>query len=66
MLGDVAGDTVVDLNDINVVTASLGQTGANLPADVNGDGQVDSTDKRLVTQTKGHKLGSGLFLGVEP
>jgi Ca2+-binding RTX toxin-like protein len=66
LLGDVDGSRAVDQKDINLVTASLGQTGANLPADVNGDGTVDATDKKLVTQAKGHHLGSGLFLGIKP
>lgn len=44
---DVNGDGTVDLQDVTLVAASLGQTGQNA-VDVNNDGVVDVTDLVLV------------------
>ena len=44
---DVNGDGSVDLQDLVIVNARLGQTGEN-SADVNGDGVVDVADLALV------------------
>ncbi len=44
---DVNGDGSVDLQDLAIVNARLGQTGEN-SADVNGDGVVDIADLALV------------------
>ena len=44
---DVNGDGSVDLQDLAIVNARLGQTGEN-SADVNGDGVVDVADLALV------------------
>ena len=44
---DVNGDGSVDLQDLAIVNARLGQTGENR-ADVNGDGVVDVADLALV------------------
>jgi hypothetical protein len=64
LLGDVNGDHIVDQADLGTITAALGQSGPNLAADVNGSGVVDGADTRLASQAKGHKLASGLKLGV--
>ena len=44
---DVNGDGSVDLQDLAIVNARLGQTGEN-SADINGDGVVDVADLALV------------------
>ena len=44
---DINGDGVVDLQDIKVIAANLGQTGKN-DADVNSDGVVNAEDLVLV------------------
>jgi hypothetical protein len=65
LLGDVDGNRGVYQPDLNMVVA-LGQSGANLPADANGDGTVDAMDRRLVLAARRHRLASGLFLGLKP
>jgi hypothetical protein len=44
--GDVTGDGVVDLADLNLVLANYGQSG--VPGDANGDGVVDMIDLNYV------------------
>ncbi len=67
LLGDVAGDGVVDQNDLNEIAASIGETSevgwAPLSAAVTGDGSVTSLDLLLATRSKNRKLASGLSLG---
>ncbi len=67
LLGDVAGDGIVDQNDLNEIAASIGETSqmgwAPLSASVTGDGTVSSLDLLLATRSKNRKLGSGLALG---
>ncbi len=67
LLGDVAGDRIVDQNDLNEIAASIGETSemgwAPLSAAVTGDGTVSSLDLLLATRSKNRKLGTGLSLG---
>jgi hypothetical protein len=42
--GDFNQDGIVDASDYTVWRKSLGQTGANMPADGNGNNQIDSDD----------------------
>ncbi len=67
LLGDVAGDGVVDQNDLNEIAASIGETSqlgwAPLSASVTGDATVSSLDLLLATRSKNRKLASGLSLG---
>lgn len=41
---DLSGDCIVDLQDLTLVLAEFGRTGAGLTADVTGDGRVDVGD----------------------
>jgi hypothetical protein len=67
LLGDVAGDGIVDQNDLNEIAASIGETSpigwAPLSADVTADESVTAIDLTFATRSKGRKLGSGLSLG---
>jgi len=67
LLGDVAGDGIVDENDLNEIAASIGENSqlgwTPLSADVTGAGSVTAIDLTLATRSKGRKLGSGLSLG---
>lgn len=67
MLGDVAGDGIVDQNDLNEIAAAIGTTSplgwTPLSADVTGAGSVTALDLTLATRAKNHKLGAGLSLG---
>jgi hypothetical protein len=67
LLGDVAGDGIVDQNDLNEIAASINETSelgwAPLSASVTGDGTVTSLDLLLATRSKNRRLGSGLALG---
>ncbi len=67
LLGDVAGDGIVNQNDLNAIAASISDTmelgWAPLSAAVTGDGTVSSLDLLLATRSKNRKLGSGLALG---
>ena len=58
---DINEDGSVDATDSALVTAALGQTGADLAdsrTDVNGDGTVDQNDLTLVTDNIGTDGGS--------
>ena len=52
LAGDVNGDGVVDLTDMETATARLGQTGENT-ADMNGDGVVNAADLLLIAAAIG-------------
>ena len=45
---DINGDGVVNIQDLTLVAAQLGQMGEDMPADVNGDGVVNIQDLVLV------------------
>ncbi|BDU76978.1 M4 family metallopeptidase [Mesoterricola sediminis] len=45
---DGDGTTALDFEDMAILADSYGQTGADLPADVNGDGRVDEQDEAQV------------------
>ncbi len=62
LFGDVNGDRTVDINDINTISAAMGQSGVGLLADVNGDGTVNANDRTLATRSKGRSLSSNLHL----
>jgi hypothetical protein len=62
LLGDVNGDGQVDINDLNLVTASLGMVGTDLQADVDGSGAVNQLDRLLVARSQGRKLSGSLIL----
>jgi hypothetical protein len=69
LLGDVnvgslasSATHAVDQNDLNAISAAIGQAGINLATDVNGDGKVNQTDLTLGTRSKGRQLGAGLHL----
>jgi hypothetical protein len=67
LLGDVAGDGVVDQNDLNEIAEDIGLSSPSgmspLDASVTGDGSVSSLDLLLATRSKGRKLSTGLSLG---
>ena len=67
LLGDVAGDGIVDQNDLNEIASEIGlssQSGMTpLDADVTGDGTVSALDLLLATRSKNRKLGPCLSLG---
>ena len=49
VVGDINGDGVVDIADVNaVINIMLGKSGFTLPADINGDGYVDIADVNAV------------------
>jgi hypothetical protein len=62
LFGDVNGDRIVDNADINLITLALGQSGANLNADITGDGSVNALDRTYATRNLGHRLGVGLHV----
>ena len=62
LLGDTNGDRVVNSLDENNVVQALGTSGTNLNADVDGDGRVDSTDRKIVRRQLGNFLAAGLPL----
>ena len=62
LLGDVNGDQRVDAADQIIITAALGTSGANLDADVNGDGVVSAFDRTLARRSSGRRLSGGLSL----
>ena len=62
LLGDVDGDGTVGNNDINVITAALGETGIGLDADVDGSGTVNATDRTVALRSRGRALAQGLKL----
>ena len=45
---DINGDGVVNIQDLTLVAAQLGQIGEDIPADINGDGVVNIQDLVLV------------------
>ena len=45
---DINGDGVVNIQDLTLVAAQLGQLGEDIPADINGDGVVNIQDLVLV------------------
>jgi probable HAF family extracellular repeat protein len=53
LVGDTNGDGVVDLEDLNNVRNTFGETGAGLAGDANGDGTVDLTDLNAVRNNFG-------------
>ena len=67
LLGDVAGDGIVDQNDLNEIAAEINESSqlgwTPLSADVTGAGTVTAFDLTLATRLKGRKLGPGLSLG---
>ncbi len=67
LLGDVAGDGIVNQNDLNEIAASIGESTqvgwAPLSTAVTGDGTVSSLDLLLATRSKNRKLETGLSLG---
>ncbi|MEP0767397.1 MAG: discoidin domain-containing protein [Fimbriimonadia bacterium] len=46
--GDLNGDGIVDMLDLNAVLLAFGASGAGHPADANGDGVVDLNDLQIV------------------
>ena len=57
--GDAVGDGKVDINDLTIVLANYGQTGANWNmGDFNGDGKVDINDLTIVLANYGKSIGS--------
>lgn len=48
ILGDLDGDGVVGLADLAALGRAYGQSGVNLPADLNDDGTVDSEDVEVL------------------
>ena len=67
LLGDVAGDGIVDQNDLAEIAADIGATSqmgwTPLSADVTGSGAVTTIDLTIATRSKNRKLGAGLSLG---
>jgi hypothetical protein len=62
LFGDVNGDRIVDDLDISLIADSFGKKGSYLNADVNGDGVVNSTDRKYANQARGHFLAANLIL----
>ena len=57
--GDAIGDGKVDINDLTIVLAHFGQTGASwATGDFAGDGKVDINDLTIVLSNFGKSLGS--------
>lgn len=50
--GDINGDGVVNLFDLNILSRNYGQTGSN-SADINGDGQVNLFDFNILVRNYG-------------
>ena len=50
--GDLDGDNDIDRDDLGVLEASLGDTasGADDPRDLNADGRIDRSDRRILLQ----------------
>ena len=59
IVGDYNRNGAVDAADYTVWRDSLGQTGANLPADGNGDTHVDAVDYGIWKQHFAEVLGGG-------
>ncbi len=51
--GDVNDDNLIDISDIMIITANMGQIAPNLPADLNQDGKIDILDINLVSRNFG-------------
>jgi len=62
--GDVNGDDVVDIFDLNLISAHWGDTGG--ASDANGDGIVDIFDVNVVSSDWTHTQGSVATLVPEP
>lgn len=65
-MGDYNDDNIVDAADYTAWRDSLGETGANLPADGNFDGDVDLDDYHLWRTTFGNALTSGSAANALP
>jgi hypothetical protein len=67
LLGDVAGDGIVDQNDLNEIAESIGETSqmgwAPLSDAVTGDGTVTALDLLLATRSKNQKFSSPRIWG---
>ena len=50
---DINGDGIVNIQDLTLVAAQIGEAGEDTPADVNGDGVVDIKDLVLVAAAFG-------------
>ena len=53
LLGDLNGDTRVDILDYNILVANFGQIGANLIADITKDSKVDIFDYNVLVANFG-------------
>lgn len=62
LFGDADGDGDVDNNDLAAVTSALGQVGANLNGDLNGDGRVNALDRQAWQRGRGKTIAIGLQL----
>jgi len=60
LFGDANGDRQVESADLAAINAAFGTAGANLNADVNGDGVVDSQDRNAAKKQQGQMLASSL------
>ena len=52
-------DGVIDMSDLMTVSSAFGQSGENLSADVNNDGEVNIVDLVIVAMHFGETTGSG-------
>lgn len=59
LLGDTNGDSAVDLDDLNNVRNSFGETGRDAVGDTDMDGDVDLDDLNNVRNAFGNSLGRG-------
>ncbi|MGD9632156.1 MAG: hypothetical protein AB7U97_02685 [Pirellulales bacterium] len=62
LFGDVSGDRIVRVADLNAIVAAIGQMGDFLEADANGDGRVNTLDRTFAARSLGRRLASGLHL----
>lgn len=62
LLGDVEGDGDVDVFDQLMIRRAMGQFGSGLPADADGDENVNSLDLRLVALNNGNQIDKSLPL----
>ena len=62
LFGDVDGNQVVDIFDIQAITNSMGQSGSNVQTDVDGDGLVNALDRSLAARSLNRKLTGGFSL----
>jgi len=62
LYGDANGNGNVATDDLNLVLSQMGQSGAQLNGDLDGNGVVNITDRLATTQRAGQKLRDWMLL----